>query len=716
MSFRDIQIELRYRSGEHLFPRDFLVPVLKETVIYKRAVGFFSSTAFIELSTGLFEMAKKGGKIQLIASPRLSDEDIEAIRFGYKTRDLAILEALELSITDPLDEFESERLNLIATLVASGMLEIKIAFMEEDTYKNLYHEKIAVFKDADGNTVSFTGSANESANAYYDNFESIYVFCDWKDETHKSYVKIAEHDFDEMWENHTQKIRVIPFPKIVQQKLNRFRRSEIDYETDEKQFHYNAFLEQNQPFRIPSNVTLRDYQNKAVSGWVDQGFRGVFDMCTGAGKSYTALACMVDLAARVDYNLAVFIVCPQIHLVGQWEEDAINWGPLPIIAHSQSPERNWKETLKKAYIRFRNKGTPFVCITTNDTFTGDYIPSIISRFDESHNVLLIIDEAHNFGAERLSSLLPNNIRFRIALSATIERYGDERGTKALYAYFGEKCISYDVEQAIEDGALTKYRYYPHPVYLEKDELEEYKRISFQLRKYYITENGRVKISKEGEQLLFKRARILAAARRKIPLLLSMLESYKDEKHILVYCGATQVEESDDGSLIRQIDEVTHRIQAELSMQVTRFTAEESLKERQNIKYFFSEGLYQVVTAIKCLDEGVNIPAIKTAFIMASTRNPREFIQRRGRLLRRFEGKEYAEIYDFITLPRDLNDVEYGNFEQDKNIIVGEMRRIQEFGRLSDNPAHANSMIERIMSAYGVYFDLDNVESEESNYE
>ncbi len=706
MGVRDLPIGIRYRSEEHNFPRDFLVPVLKECVTYKRAAGFFSSTSLVELSVGLFEMAKHGGNIQLITSPKLSDEDIEAVRFGYKTREEAMLKALALSITEPLDEFEEERLNLVATLIANGILELKLAFMEEDTYRNMYHEKIAVFQDRDGNRISYTGSANASANAYCDNFESLFVFCDWKDATHKQYVDVTESDFDRMWENETEKIQVIPFPKVILKKLERFKKDSVDYETDEKQFHYHEFVEEHAPFRIPKEVTLREVQKEAVSNWFNQSGRGIFAMCTGAGKSFTALACMTDLARKADNQLAVFIVCPQIHLTGQWEEDEVNWGPLPIIAHSQAKNRQWRDNLITAYKRFRNKGEPFVCITTNDTFAGVDISAIVSRMKAEQNVLLIIDEAHNFGAESLVKCLPENIKYRIGLSATIERHGDGKGTQALFDYFGEKCIVYDVKQAIEDGALTKYRYYPVPIYLEDDELREYQKLTEKLKKFLINEDGKIKISKDGEQLLFQRARRLAGARRKPETLISLMRERKNEGHILVYCGATTMEDEETGELERQIDGVTEMIRTELHMTARRFTAEEDLKERQEIKRLFSEGSCQVVTAIKCLDEGVNIPSIRTAYIMASTRNPREFIQRRGRLLRRSPNKDYAEIYDFVTLPRELSLVEFGDYDKDRSILLGEMARIHEFGKLSDNPAQAENMMNQIMDAYGVYVDIE----------
>ena len=215
----------------------------------------------------------------------------------------------------------------------------------------------------------------------------------------------------------------------------------------------------------------------------------------------------------------------------------------------------------------------------------------------------------------------------------------------------------------------------------------------------------MKISESGKPIIYQRTRLLAGAEGKVSLLLNLIEKYKDDNNILIYCGAANVDD-EAGENVRQIDLVTKKLQTEFNMSVKRFTAEEGLKERQNIKRFFAQGMYQVITAIKCLDEGVNIPGIKTAFIMSSSRNPKEFIQRRGRLLRKSDNKNKATIYDFITLPRELDDVVVNDIEEDKTIIVGEIARMIEFGKLSDNPEVTDNLINQIMTAYDYYFDPD----------
>lgn len=713
MSFKDKKIAVRYRSNENDFAQDFLIPVLQDAVSYKRAVGFFSTSALIDLSVGLFAMAEKGGKVQLICSPKLSEEDIDSINTGYKTRQEVLIGALKVNMTSPLTVYEEERLNLVATMIASGMLDMKLAFMDGPNAINVYHEKVAICEDAEGNKIAFTGSMNESQNAIDGNFESIWPFCSWKEPTK---VDVMESDFDRMWIDQTEKLKVIPFPDIIIEKLLTYKRDKVDYGTDAKEFNYREWLKKDSFFKIPDGIELRDYQTRAVDAWFAQHCKGIYSMCTGAGKTITALAAMVKLSDRLNGVLAVFIVCPYIHLVSQWEEDVQQWGERPIIAHSKSPTADWEARLRRACRRFKREKKPFICITTNDTFAGDKVQPLIHSFKIDDPVLLIVDEAHNFGADRLSASLPEQVEYRIALSATIKRHMDRKGTDKLFHYFGSECIVYGLEEAIRDKALVPYEYYPIPVYLEEDELREYSKISKELKKHLISDNGKLRIGESGKFLIYKRTRLLAGARAKIPLLLEKILPYRNSKNILVYCGATRVEDEDTGVEERQIDLITSKLrEPPLGMTVQRFTADEGLQERQNIKEYFRSGLVQAVTAIRCLDEGVNIPGIETAFILSSSRNPKEFIQRRGRLLRRSEGKEKAIIFDFITLPRDLDDVIDGDYETDKTIVLGEMARILEFGQLSKNRAVADALLNRIMISYDTFVDIEEEMLKQEEY-
>ena len=267
----------------------------------------------------------------------------------------------------------------------------------------------------------------------------------------------------------------------------------------------------------------------------------------------------------------------------------------------------------------------FVC--TNGTFATEYIQNQINNI--RGDVLLVVDEAHNFGAMNLKKTLIPKFNYRLALSATLERHGDEEGTQALLNYFGKKCIEFSLDEAIEKKFLTKYEYHPIVVYLTEDELDEYHQLSKELSKCIIKKNGKVKLTERGKVIAQKRSRVVAGAFNKTYALAKAIKPYKNDNHILVYCGATTIDEQDkNGDDMRQIDAITELLGNQLNMNVAQFTSREDSLTRDMLKKKFYAGDYlQVLVAIKCLDEGVNIPAIKTAFILASTTNPKEYIQR-----------------------------------------------------------------------------------------
>ena len=231
-------------------------------------------------------------------------------------------------------------------------------------------------------------------------------------------------------------------------------------------------------FRIPQGKGLRTYQEDAINAWAEQGYCGIFDMATGTGKTYTALGALSTLSKHIS-SLAVVIVCPYQHLVEQWVEDIELFGVQPIVAYSSY--KNWKELFSDTVNAYRvGVQKNFCIITTNGTFETDSFQRILKRIKT--NLCFVVDEAHNFGATKLSTMLPENSLFRLGLSATIERFRDDEGTAKLYNFFGEKCISFPLERAISEGCLTRYKYYPVVVNLTTDELDEYRQISKKIAK------------------------------------------------------------------------------------------------------------------------------------------------------------------------------------------------------------------------------------------
>lgn len=347
------------------------------------------------MTKGISGIVKNGGKIQFIVSPYLSQEDVEAIQKGYEKKKV-IEQALLREYKEPENYFQEERLNLLSHLIENGNLEIKVAFTPPNKSTGMYHEKVGIVTDAEGNKIVFTGSLNETINAFYNNYESIVVFTSWEES--KQYAEEMQKDFELLWNNES---------KLVE--------------------------------------------------------------------------------------------------------------------------------LKK-----------------------------------------------------------------------------------------------------------------------------------------------------------------------------LMQNYKDDTHILVYCGATRVqtfeydESEHDEEGERQIVAVSKILGNELGMKVTHFTSNESAEEREVIKRRFATAdPYQAIVAIKCLDEGVNIPSIKTAFILASTTNPKEYIQRRGRVLRLANNKPYAVIYDFVTLVKPLDEVNpYStDYNCERALAKRELARIKEFGEISLNSRDSDELINDLECAY-----------------
>lgn len=719
MSFVDLQLRRYYKTYKHDVIKEFYTPILKESVLYQRAVGFFSSTALIDLSRGLKGLIKNHGHIQFLVSPRLTNEDITAINKGYESREI-IGKALMRDFKDPENYFEEERLNFLAYLIEEGFLEIKVAFTPPQKSKGMYHEKVGIVTDSDGNKIVFTGSMNETINAFHNNSESIVVFKSWEES--KSYVDEMQDDFNALWNEDDPDLEIIEFPKVLRDKFKVMRNTDYDkyivedINIDEDDEYWpKTIIEAGIP-HIPDGFIIRDYQKDAIKSWENNDYIGIFDMATGTGKTYTGLCAITSLYEKVK-RLAIIIVCPYQHLVEQWVDDIEYFNMRPIIGYSASKQKNWKKRLEADVYDF-NLGiiNSFCFVTTNATYSSKFVCEIMASLGK--DTLLVVDEAHNFGAPNLLNKLYPEIQYRLALSATLERHGDEIGTNALMNYFGKKCIEYTLKKAIDDHKLTHYKYYPILVYLDDDEYEKYQELSYLASKEcYEDKNGAFTITEKGKHLLMQRSAIVAGARNKLSKLKELMEPYKNDDHILVYCGATRVHSFEhdisdpDEEGERQIEAVSKMLGIELGMKVRHFTSNETAEEREIIKECFAAAApYQALIAIKCLDEGVNIPSIRTAFILASTTNPKEYIQRRGRVLRLANDKPYAVIYDFVTLTRPLYLINEHSpdFKYERALAMRELARIKEFGNIADNSSDSNELIEEIESK----FNIDCIEKED----
>jgi DNA phosphorothioation system restriction enzyme len=684
----DLGLELEYRSDGSSTLHDFYIPCLEVSTTYKRAVGYFTSTALTLASRGLDRFIANNGTMELLASPVLNETDIEAIKQGYETREHYIAESISREIPDSLtDEAEAFKhgWECLAWMVANGTLDIFLAVPDNaEDGSGIYHEKVGVFTDHAGDRVAFTGSVNETAGGLFRNFESIDVFSSWI-EAEQQRVEQKEANLDRLMSNRTQGLMVYEFPEACRERVLRLRppsAPDIRYEPRE-----GSGIVQDRGRR----AVLRPYQQEALRSWFENNGVGTLKMATGSGKTIVALETALTLCEKTTVG-TVIIICPYKHLVDQWAEQCARYGLRPILAYES--RARWLEVLNGAVYSALSKPEESIwLIVTNATFAGQAFQEKLEQLKEP--LLLIADEAHNLGAVGLREKLPEDARFRLALSATPERWYDESGTEALLSYFGDVLQpEFSISDALEARALVPYEYHPIIVELEEPEAEEYLRIS---KKIAAVAAGSIdEADQRVQHLLIQRARLVASAGNKLLELRRLLSSMAEVDHLLVYCGDGSSED-DQGAAMRQVERICQILGNELGIRTATFTAETKRDERQRLIGRLDDGSLQALVAIRCLDEGVDIPSVETGIILASSTNPRQFIQRRGRLLRPSPGKTRAKIYDMIVTPP--TDAE--GYESERSLVRRELQRFRQFAELAINSGTASLEVLDLQKRFGL---------------
>jgi DNA phosphorothioation system restriction enzyme len=659
---------------------------MERSVLYRRAVGYFTSKALSLAARGAAHLIKSGGRIQLVTSPHLQESDIEAIEQGYESRGQRIRQVIEVELDELANELEHERLAALAWLISVGALEIKLALRvnpnTQQLVRGIYHEKIGIFADSEGNLISFTGSQNETEGGFVDNFESIDVYWSWEDPHRRAQSKAA--DFDDLWNGAKSDLglEVLDFTDVAKELLQKYTPASPP-ELDPGQLAWRSLRRKasNRP-SLPVNLELRPHQIEGIRNWVAAQGRGILQMATGAGKTITALAAAVKLSEQLGLQ-ALIVICPYRHLVQQWSREAENFGFAPLLAFESI--HRWAETLTIQLNEVGIGTRAFLTVmTTNSTFSSQAFQSRLRYFPR--NTMIVGDEVHNLGAEGLAESLPDSIGLRLGLSATPERWFDPEGTARLFKYFGEVIEPrLTLKRALELKVLVPYRYVPILIELEEDERDRYLELSAKLAKLWnIDDQGN-----SAKYLLLERSRLVASARNKLVALRSLGEAVlKDHGHLLVYCGDGTVESAIDAGVARQVDEALRILGSELGMRMSRYTSDEDLEERELLRVQIETGTLQGLVAIRCLDEGVDIPSVATAVILASSSNPRQFIQRRGRVLRKSPGKESATVYDMVVVP----PIETVVGESERGLLRKELIRFVEFADLATNSGEARAVI------------------------
>jgi len=684
MSLRELSLQYEYRSDAANLVRDFYAPCLRNATRYWRAVGYFTSSGLALNAEGLATFIRHGGQMWLVTGPKLMSDDIAAIQRGYNEKSVAARQIPAPFLALGFEEVTGDRLALLTWLIAHGHLDIKIAY-PSDTNANhpqaIYHEKIGVFLDDMDNVVAFAGSQNETVGGLLSNFESFDVHYSWDDAQQRVQQKID--NFTRLWDNKTDKLEVVDFPTAVARELL-ISQHVYPIPADQLAPDLPKIVEPTAAY-LPNALVLRTYQSEAIDAWFENGCRGLWEMATGTGKTITALSALAKLKEAKEH-LFILIACPYQHLVDQWREEAERFGFEPILAYKS--QATWVNQVHDALVMHNWRIAKAACvITTHTTFIGDTMQILLS--DMKSSAVLVADEVHHLGAEQSRQRLTDVFDYRLGLSATPNRWFDDEGTAVLRTYFGETVYGFSLDKAIEKGYLCSYYYHPHLVELTDEELEEYESLTEKISRLF----HRASLdepNKALELLLIKRAMLLNKAENKLPMLAQLLADKADSlHHTLFYCAPGQID-----SVIPLL--------TDLGLRTAKFTAEESTTERQELLEMFASGHLQALIAMKCLDEGVDVPSTQTAYILASSSNPKEFIQRRGRILRQAPGKEHAEIHDLIAVP-PLEYRQYPNatFVAERKIVARELRRFNEFAEMALNKFRARGKIWELAKDYNL---------------
>ena len=659
MNLKNVKTKIVYDNSKDDIEKDLFIPLMNETKYYYRGVGFFSSKWIQIALEGINSIINNKGKMFLITSPNLSKADYEAICKGdLAKRDEVIYKAIieELNTSNP------GVLTLLSWLIADGILEIKFAICKNKY--GMYHDKLAIFEDESNNTVCVHGSINDSLKATY-NGEGVSVFNNWSNG--QEYCVYHKNRFLELWNLKNSFYYVIEMPEKLKEYF-------VDNTFSEKR-PYDFEDEDNHKETLDVK-DARGYQLKAIESLKNNDWKGIFEMATGTGKTFTSLLAMKEYKEEKKRQFLIIVV-PYKHLVEQWKKEIEKFGWHNIIKCKEN-KNNWKDNFISKIKDYNSKLISEVCIIcTYYTASSDSFINWIEKIKD--NVCLIADECHYIGSKQYSKLMISKIDSRLGLSATPERWFDEEGTKKIDTYFGKIVYRYSLEKAIENNYLTPYNYYPVLVRLNDIEQEEYNRLTTRINKWWqISQNNKEEKSEEYvKALIRKRKTIISKAINKYDKLIELLKDKQgDASHILIYCAKGE-------------NKVVTKLVYELGMRVHDFVYEVGDRDRQDILKKFDSGEYQVLVAIKCLDEGVDVPSTKTAYFLSSTTNPREFVQRRGRILRKDNFKSIAEIYDFIVFPNDetVEDMNVG-----QNIIKKELPRFAEFSMHANNQFEARRKI------------------------
>lgn len=719
-----------YRTGTDYEPIQFYVDGLCQSKRFDLLLGYFSSSAINVLSSGFAKFLYSGGSIRLVTNHILSKQDKEAIK---KSGELCDKPNSLIDITDikylkqTLDEYGQHFFECLAWLIANKRIDLKI--IKPNDGKGIAHYKSGAFFDGQ-NTAVFKASCNFTAYGLLENAEELECHLSW-DVGSQNRIEDQTEYFENIFSGKATHVDYLNVDDIQEAIKNEFGDKTIDellvqekdlLEKRSKSFinpklkrRFEAIQEEieeiaDQP-RFPYPDGPRPYQIEAYNNWVTNNHKGIFAMATGTGKTITALNCLLEETLKNNGIYHALILVPTITLVEQWREEAKQFNFKEII--EVSSKTKWENKLATTVSMARKIPISFVVITTYASFVRERFFKEASKFPL--DTIIIADEAHNIGALSVAKKIKEiTFQKRIGLSATPKRIYDITGSEAMENFFNDSepyTYTFSMERAIAEGILCKYYYHPHIVNLTVDEMDEYIRISKQLAKLFDPESGEFRSADIAERLLLKRKRIIHKASNKLAVVSAILEiRYREEKtlaYTFVYVPEGETEdviELDDcdnvAESIKIINQYTRAIgKIDESVRVNQFTS--GMKNRDEILEQFREGRIDVIASMKCLDEGVDIPRAEHAIFCSSTGNPRQFIQRRGRILRTHPDKNVAVIHDLVVVP-DLNsNTSSDTYNLERNMVQKELERVMHFASLSMNPFETEEAFTEVCRHYNL---------------
>ena len=744
----------RFKSRTEWEPIGFFSEALCNSTQFDIKLGFFSSSAINILSDGFATFLYNGGRMRMVINDVLSVEDQQAFMVGETDVMIPYFDLQNIQeIKRTLSERDKHFFECLSWLIRNERLEIKI--VAPKCGDGIAHTKCGVF--ADGlNRVAFEGSCNFSRTALIENLESITAFCDWDGQGDICKIDDIAEDFERTFSGNDDSVLYLKADEVKAGIATNFEQKDLASLLKDEQTLISRRLVDNLPINVqavlnkarrrvesiidrieiqsvPDDKTEtphfpfdepRAYQKQAYENWKNNGQKGLFAMATGTGKTLTSLNCLLNIYQKFHFYKALILV-PTITLVDQWEEECERFHFRHIIKVS-SKNPNWKSEIDAIKLKedfsISNEEPSFVIIATYASFAREPIFQELVGFSKKtcRQMLLIADEAHNMGSGRILDRL-GGVKFlrRIGLSATPERQFDDVGNRAIMDFFGCQngyTFEYSMQEAIDNGFLCRYKYYPHLVRLNDSEMTEYLRISLQLAKFYNSDSDSFPMSDDIlKRLLLKRKRIVHKAKNKEDIFREIVMNRYSEKgnlqYTLVYVpeGAKPDDDTSDMFDVSEtvanddytdslIDTYTQIVQ-EVSKTTTvkKFTSD--VKGRSEILEKYAKGEIEVLTSMKCLDEGVDVPRSEMAIFCASTGNPRQFIQRRGRILRKHPDKHMAIIHDLVVAPEISRGQE--NYNMERSLLKGELKRVKDFAVLSENADFAYAELEEILTYYNL---------------